>query len=41
VTNTANFENPGSGQGNLSTFGKITGYHGSPRQIQLAARFTF
>jgi hypothetical protein len=41
VTNTPNFENPGNSQGNLSTFGRIAGYHGSPREIQLAARFTF
>ena len=41
ITNTPNFENPGNSQGNLSTFGKITGYHGAPREIQLAARFIF
>src|SRR6202789_1385446 len=41
ITNTPNFQNPGNNQGDLSTFGVITGYHGQPRQIQLAARFVF
>jgi hypothetical protein len=41
ITNTPNFQNPGNSQGNLGSFGKITSLHGSPRQIQLAARFTF
>jgi hypothetical protein len=41
ITNTPNFENPGNNQGDLGTFGVITGYHGQPRQIQLAARFVF
>ena len=41
IANTPNFLNPGSNQGNLSTFGVITGYHGQPRQIQVAARLVF
>jgi hypothetical protein len=40
VTNTPNFLNPDNSQ-NDGNFGKITSLHGSPRQIQLSARFTF
>lgn len=40
VTNTPNFNFPDSGEGD-GNFGKITSLHGSPRQIQLAARFVF
>jgi len=40
VTNTPNFNFPDSGEGD-GNFGKITGLHGSVRQLQLAARFTF
>ena len=41
VFNTANFGNPGNSQGNLTTFGVITGLNGAARQVQLAARFVF
>ena len=41
VFNTPNFSNPNNGQGTPSTFGKITSLRGTPRQIQLAARFAF
>jgi len=40
VTNTPNFNFPDTGEGD-GNFGKITGLHGSVRQLQLAARFTF
>jgi len=40
VTNTPNFNFPHSGEGDPN-FGKITGLHGSVREIQLAARFVF
>ena len=41
VFNTPNFANPNNAEGNLSTFGRITGLHGNVRQIQLAARLVF
>ena len=41
VFNTANFGNPGNSQGNLTTFGRITGLSGQARQVQIAARFVF
>ncbi len=42
VTNTANFANPNNYNGGpTSNFGKITGLHGAPRQIQVAARLVF
>jgi len=41
VTNTPNFLQPDNSQGDGSNFGKIKALHGSPRQIQLSARFTF
>ena len=40
VTNTPNFLNPDNSM-NDGNFGKITGLHGSNRQLQLSARFTF
>jgi hypothetical protein len=40
VTNTPNFLNPDNSM-NDGNFGKITGLHGSTRQMQLSARFTF
>ena len=41
VTNTPNFAQPGNYNGPSSNFGKITGLHGVPRQIQIAARLVF
>ncbi len=41
VTNTPNFAQPGNFNGPSSNFGKITGLHGAPRQIQVAARLVF
>ena len=42
VTNTANFSNPNNFNGGpTSNFGRITGFRGLPRQIQVAARFVF
>ncbi len=41
VFNTPNFSNPNNYQGTPSTFGKVTGLRGAPRQIQLAARLVF
>ncbi|MGA9671482.1 MAG: carboxypeptidase regulatory-like domain-containing protein [Terracidiphilus sp.] len=40
VTNTPNFEQPDNSEQD-GTFGQVRSLHGTPRQIQLAARFTF
>lgn len=40
VTNTLNFQNPDSAERD-GTLGQIRSIHGSPRQLQLSARFVF